>query len=111
DHAPRQLVLVGREVVVAHRERPCRDRHPVDHAGITGSTTLPPCTAFSATTSCVCRPIGSPVFGLRSSRGKFEDETSIRMRCPAAKTLDVGGRLISTSYSMPGSINSSDSQL
>ncbi len=30
-------------------------------------------TACSATTWCVWRPIGSPVFGLTSSRGQFDD--------------------------------------
>ena len=35
--------------------------------------------------SCVWRPIGSPVFGLRSRRGKFDEDTSMRTRCPARR--------------------------
>ena len=62
-----------------------------------------------AITSCVWRPIGSPVFGLRSSRGKLDDETSIRIRWPAAKTFDVGGSRIETGTTSPGSRKTSRS--
>ena len=70
---------------------------------------MPPCTVCSATTWCVCRPIGSPVFGLRSSRGKFDEETSTRIRWPRAKRFDVGGSSILTVYAVPGSIITSRS--
>src|SRR5690349_11834577 len=38
------------------------------------------------------RPGSSPVFGLRSKRGKLLEETSRRMRCPARKVLLVAQR-------------------
>jgi hypothetical protein len=71
------------------------------HDGITGSVTREGCSASentvcSATTMRVCRPTGSPVFGLRSSRGKFDDEMSIRILWPRAKRLLVGGSGIAT---------------
>ena len=86
DDAPRALVLVRRERVGAARApsgtarpapEPSRSRRS---AGITGSTTSPPKTVCSATSMRVCRPIGSPVFGFRSRRGKFDEETSTRIR-------------------------------
>ncbi len=71
------------------------------HAGITGSTTFDGCSASentvcSATTMWVWRPIGSPVFGFRSSRGKLDEEMSMRIRWPGANRLLVGGSSIST---------------
>ena len=55
DQAPRRLVLVrrvGGRRVLPHRERPGRDPHPVDHPGITGSTTLPPVARSTRNTAC-----------------------------------------------------------
>src|SRR5438270_736547 len=49
-------------------------------------------TALTALTRCVCRPTGSPVFGLTSSRGKLLLETSSRIRCPAATAAWLGSR-------------------
>ena len=77
------------------------DAVPVVYAGITGSTmwdgwSASAYTAWWATTWCVCRPIGSPVFGLTSSRGQFDDETSTRIRWPTSKRLLVGGSSIVT---------------
>ena len=45
---------------------------------------------------CVCRPIGSPVFGFTSRRGQFDDETSSRIRWPTSNRLLVGGSVIVT---------------
>ena len=39
-------------------------------------------TVFTAMRRRRARPSGSPVFGFTSSFGKFDDETSSRMRCP-----------------------------
>ena len=47
-------------------------------------------TVLSATTRRRSRPIASPVLGLTSKRGKFELDTSRRMRCPGMNTLLVG---------------------
>ena len=85
------------------------------HEGTTGNVTrdgrsASENTVCSAVTICVCRPIGSPVFGLRSSRGKFDDETSMRIRWPFAKTFDVGGSWMRTRYGVPGSIITSRSK-
>ena len=95
DDAARRLVLVGRICagrVAAHQERPGRDRAPFErrrHVATPGSPAARPATERRVDKHrllgghlCVCRPIGSPVFGFRSRRGKFDDETSIRIRWP-----------------------------
>jgi hypothetical protein len=43
---------------------------------------------LSATTRRRFRPIASPVFGFTSNRGKFELDTSSRIRCP----IPIGDR-------------------
>jgi hypothetical protein len=47
-------------------------------------------TVLSATTRRRSRPIASPVLGLTSNRGKFELDTSSRIRCPGMNRLLVG---------------------
>jgi hypothetical protein len=45
---------------------------------------------LSATTRRRSRPIASPVLGFTSNRGKFELDTSSRIRCPGMNRLLVG---------------------
>jgi len=59
-------------------------------------------TVLVALTIIVCRPTSSPVFGFTSKRGKFELDTSIRIRCPFLKTLEVGHSGIEISTGSPG---------
>ena len=59
-------------------------------------------TVLAALTIFVCRPTSSPVFGFTSKRGKFELDTSIRIRCPFLKTLEVGHSVIEISTGFPG---------
>src|SRR3954451_5528514 len=71
-------------------------RHRVLPLGIIGNTTRDGCsrsrnTVFLATMAWVWRPIGSPVFGFTSKRGKLLLEMSSRMRWPLWNRLLVGG--------------------
>ena len=63
-----------------------------------------------ALTIFVCRPTSSPVFGFTSKRGKFELDTSIRMRCPFLNTFAVGHNAIEISTGWPGVKNSGSVQ-
>src|SRR5687768_2754846 len=47
------------------------------------------CTELRATSPVVSSKFRPPVFRLRSKRGKFELDTSMRMRCPVSNTLLV----------------------
>ncbi len=90
-----RLVRLGRVLccrVAPHRELPGGHLPPLDpgcrhpgQRGITGRTmwdgrSASTYTVCSATTWCVCLPIGSPVFGFTSRRGQFDEETSTRIR-------------------------------
>ena len=63
-----------------------------------------------ALTIFVCRPTSSPVFGFTSKRGKFELDTSMRMRCPILNTFAVGHNAIEISTGCPGVKNSGSVQ-
>src|SRR5713226_2990364 len=57
---------------------------------------------FVAFTMRVARACSSPVFRLRSKRGKLLLETSSRSLCPARKTLLVAHRSTAMWYVSPG---------
>jgi hypothetical protein len=79
-HLPRREMPISQEDGL---NRDDRHHHP----------RLPPRswnTVLSATTRRRSRPIASPVLGFTSNRGKFELDTSSRIRCPGMNRLLVG---------------------
>lgn len=67
------------------------------------------CTVLTAVAVRRAPASGSAVLVLTSKRGKLLEETSSRMRWPAAKRFAVSGATTSTSWTSPGARDSGSS--